>query len=105
MLYCASRMGATADMAMVRLDEFEAEWGKVIGQAWRPVWEQVIPFFAFAPGIRKMMYTTKRSRGPGIVACAKSSRPAVAFPKMMLHCTEAPLPRHQELRHALAAKH
>src|ERR1700746_2084399 len=51
----------SADIALVRLDEFEAEWGKrypAIGQAWRRAWEQVIPFFAFAPGIRKMIYTT-----------------------------------------------
>src|ERR1700757_1272370 len=51
----------SADMALVRLEEFEAEWGKrypAIGQAWRRVWEHVVPFFAFAPGIRKMIYTT-----------------------------------------------
>jgi putative transposase len=50
-----------ADMAIVRLEEFEAKWGKrypAIGQAWRRAWEHVIPFFAFAPGIRKMIYTT-----------------------------------------------
>jgi putative transposase len=50
-----------ADMAKVRLEEFEAKWGKrypAIGQAWRRAWEHVIPFFAFAPGIRKMIYTT-----------------------------------------------
>src|SRR5438552_13851089 len=50
-----------ADVALVRLEEFEAEWGKrypAIGQAWRRVWEHVIPFFAFAPGVRKMIYTT-----------------------------------------------
>ena len=29
-----------------------------IGQAWRRAWEYVVPFFAFAPGIRKMIYTT-----------------------------------------------
>ena len=49
------------DMAQVRLEEFEAEWGKrypAIGQAWRRAWEHVVPFFAFAPGIRKMIYTT-----------------------------------------------
>jgi transposase-like protein len=43
------------------LEELEAEWGKrypAIGQAWRNAWEHVIPFFAFAPGIRKMIYTT-----------------------------------------------
>jgi putative transposase len=48
-------------MAMVRLEEFEAEWGKrypAIGQAWCRAWEHVVPFFAFAPGIRKMIYTT-----------------------------------------------
>ena len=50
-----------ADQALVRLEELEAEWGKrypAIGQAWRRAWEHVIPFFAFAPGIRKMIYTT-----------------------------------------------
>jgi putative transposase len=50
-----------ADMALIRLEEFEAEWGKrypAIGQAWRRSWEHVIPFFAFAPPIRKMIFTT-----------------------------------------------
>ena len=50
-----------AEMAMVRLEAFEAEWGKrypTIGQTWRRAWEHVVPFFAFAPGIRKMIYTT-----------------------------------------------
>jgi len=43
------------------MSPFEAEWGKrypAIGQAWRNAWQHVIPFFAFAPGIRKMIYTT-----------------------------------------------
>ena len=51
----------TADMALVRLEEFETEWGKryrAIGAAWRRAWDYVVPFFAFAPGIRKMIYTT-----------------------------------------------
>jgi putative transposase len=50
-----------ADAALQRLEEFEAEWGKrypAIGQIWRRAWEHVIPFFAFAPEIRKMIYTT-----------------------------------------------
>jgi putative transposase len=50
-----------ADIARIRLEEFEAEWGKrypAIGQLWRRAWEHVVPFFAFAPGIRKMIYTT-----------------------------------------------
>src|SRR3974390_625275 len=51
----------SADMALVRLEEFEAAWGKsypAIGGGWRRAWEHVTPFFAFAPGIRKMIYTT-----------------------------------------------
>jgi transposase-like protein len=50
-----------ADIALLRLEEFETEWGKrypAIGQVWRRAWEHVVPFFVFAPGIRKMIYTT-----------------------------------------------
>jgi putative transposase len=49
------------DTARVGLEQFEAEWGKrypAIGQAWRRAWDYVVPFFAFAPAIRKMIYTT-----------------------------------------------
>src|ERR1700693_5007156 len=47
----------SAEQALLRLEGFEAEWGKrypAIGQVWRRAWEHVIPFFAFAPAIRKM---------------------------------------------------
>lgn len=50
-----------ADIALARLEEFEAEWGKrypAIGPIWRRAWEHVVPFFGFAPSIRKMIYTT-----------------------------------------------
>jgi len=50
-----------ADAAMDRLGDFEAKWAPrypAIGQAWRRAWEHVIPFFAFPPAIRKMIYTT-----------------------------------------------
>ena len=43
------------------LSEFEqGEWGQLfptVAQSWRRHWEQVIPFFAFAPEVRKMLYT------------------------------------------------
>ena len=51
----------TAETAAAELEAFEVQWGKrypAIGQAWRRAWQHVIPFFAFAPGIRKMIYTT-----------------------------------------------
>jgi len=51
----------TAEIAERRLAEFEVEWSKkypAIGPAWRRAWNEVVPFFAFPPEIRKMIYTT-----------------------------------------------
>jgi putative transposase len=48
-------------LVLAQLEAFEAEWGKrypAIGQAWRRAWEHVVPFFAFPPAVRKMIYTT-----------------------------------------------
>lgn len=53
---------ATADAALRALDAFEAgPWGKrypTIAPIWRRQWDQVIPFFAFPPEIRRIIYTT-----------------------------------------------
>ncbi len=53
---------ATAEAALGELDEFESgPWGQkfptVVG-AWRRVWDKVIPFFAFPPEVRRVIYTT-----------------------------------------------
>ena len=50
-----------ADAATVALEAFEDKWGRqlpVIGQAWRASWEHVIPFMAFEPEVRRVIYTT-----------------------------------------------
>jgi putative transposase len=50
-----------ADAAMLALETFEEKWGAqlpVIGQAWRSSWEHVIPFMAFEPEVRRVIYTT-----------------------------------------------
>ena len=52
---------ATADQAAAALDAFEEKWaGKYasIAPGWRRAWAEVIPFFAFDPAIRKIIYTT-----------------------------------------------
>ena len=52
---------ATADLAADALDAFEGKWGEKfpsIAPAWRRAWQEVIPFFAFDPAIRKIIYTT-----------------------------------------------
>jgi putative transposase len=51
----------TAEAAREALEAFDDEWGKQypsIAQAWRRAWEEVIPFFAFSPEIRRVIYTT-----------------------------------------------
>jgi len=44
------------------LSAFEAsDWGKrypAIGQSWRRAWGEVVPFFAFHPDVRRLIYTT-----------------------------------------------
>jgi len=51
-----------AEVARERLEDFDAgPWGQkypAIAQSWRRHWEEVIPFFAFAPEVRKIIYTT-----------------------------------------------
>jgi len=53
---------ATDDVeAEKALAEFEAEWGHKypsIAPSWRRAWQEVIPFFAFPPAVRKIIYTT-----------------------------------------------
>ncbi len=54
-----------ADDAMAgeaALSAFEAsQWGRkypAIGQSWRRAWGEVVPFFAFHPDVRRLIYTT-----------------------------------------------
>jgi putative transposase len=50
-----------ADAAEAALHAFDDQWGTrfpVITQAWLSAWEQVIPFMAFPPEVRRVVYTT-----------------------------------------------
>ena len=53
---------ASADAASAALDAFErSDWGArfpTVAPAWRRVWTHVIPFFAFPPAVRRIIYTT-----------------------------------------------
>ncbi|KVO78187.1 IS256 family transposase [Burkholderia ubonensis] len=52
----------SAEVAQAELDAFAAgPWGQkfpTVSGAWRSAWDRVIPFFAFPPGVRKIIYTT-----------------------------------------------
>jgi len=53
---------ATAEAAAQELDTFEAsKWGKkypATVRVWRDAWERFIPFLAFPPMLRRVIYTT-----------------------------------------------
>ena len=52
----------SAEAALAELDAFEqGSWGvkfPTVAAAWRRVWDKVIPFFAFPPEVRRVIYTT-----------------------------------------------
>ena len=52
----------SAEAAEAELDAFEqSAWGQkfpTVVAAWRRVWDRVIPFFAFPPAVRRVIYTT-----------------------------------------------
>ena len=52
----------SAEAAEAELDAFErGPWGQkfpTVVAAWRRAWDKVIPFFAFPPAVRKVVYTT-----------------------------------------------
>jgi putative transposase len=52
---------ATVEQAEAALAEFAEVWGakyQAIVKLWRDNWSRVIPFFAFPPEVRKVIYTT-----------------------------------------------
>jgi putative transposase len=53
---------ASAEAAQAELEAFEGgPWGikfPTVAAAWRRAWDRVIPFFAFPPEVRKVIYTT-----------------------------------------------
>jgi len=53
---------ASAEAAQAELEAFaQGPWGKkfpTVVAAWRRAWDRVIPFFAFPPPIRQVIYTT-----------------------------------------------
>jgi transposase-like protein len=53
---------ANAEAAQAALDDFEVgSWGQrfpTVVASWRRAWSRVVPFFAFPPDVRRVIYTT-----------------------------------------------
>ncbi len=52
---------ATEEQARMHLDEFAQTWDSkypTIAKSWQAHWQRLVPFFAYPPEIRRMIYTT-----------------------------------------------
>lgn len=68
---------ANADLAAAAHDEFEAgPWGTkfpTVASMWRRQWQQVIPFFAYPPEVRTIIYTTNAIGSVSSIHCSGAS--------------------------------
>ena len=72
----------TAEAAEVELNHFADKWGTTHGSIdslWRRNWQRVIPFFEFAPEIRKIIYTTNAVESLNF-SLRKVTKTRAAFP-------------------------
>jgi putative transposase len=77
-----------ADSAQQELERFDDKWGArfpVITQAWLNVWEHVIPFLAFGPEVRRVIYTTNAIEALNRASYARRSRPRATSPTRTPH--------------------
>ena len=76
-----------AEEAEQALEALDWKWGAqlpVITQAWRDSWEYVIPFLAYEPEVRRVIYTTPSRRSTGNYE--RRSRPRGHFPTENAAC-------------------
>lgn len=72
----------TAEAAAAALEVFAGKWDSrfpSISKSWRSRWENVIPFFAYPPEIRKVIYTTNAIESIN-ASIRKTTRKRGAFP-------------------------
>ncbi len=73
-----------AEAAAIALNDFEeGPWGRkfpAITAAWRRQWTQVIPFFAYQPEVRRMIYTTNQIEALNNSKIRRSVRACGHFP-------------------------
>jgi putative transposase len=73
---------ATAEAASTALDAFAVKWDSrfpSISKSWRSRWDNVTPFFAYPPEIRKVIYTTNAIESIN-ASIRKTTKKRGAFP-------------------------
>ena len=65
--------GRSTEAAEAELDDFASgPWGQkfpTVVAAWRRAWTNVIPFFAFPPHVRRVIYTTNSIESVNAIPC------------------------------------
>jgi putative transposase len=72
----------TEQQAEMNLVAFETKWDKThpsVSKVWRRNWENIIPFFAYAPEIKKVIYTTNAIESLNM-SVRKTTRNRGSFP-------------------------
>ena len=76
----------SADAASVALDAFASgPWGvrfPTVVASWRRAWTHVIPFFAFPPEVRRVIYTTNALESVNARSARSSRRADTSRPTM-----------------------
>jgi putative transposase len=98
-----------ADAALEELERFDQSWGgryPIISASWIEHWERIVPFLAFPPDVRRVVYTTdEKFKGVGPSTAARGGvslpggrgRPPSEAQDVGL-CPAAQLPRLRALR-------
>jgi putative transposase len=96
----------SAEAAAAALDAFErSAWGQkfpTVVAAWRRAWDRVIPFFAFPPAVRRVIYTTDEiDKGVALdtIVPARVTAGRSAAPRLQV------LPRSQVTQSASEVRH
>jgi putative transposase len=101
---------ANADDARDALQALDAEWGQrypMITKTWTDAWEQVIPFLAFPPDVRRIVYTTECHEV--VTSVAGASLEDVSRPRGVSRCSSSsgsigPIAVRRGARRTLAAR-
>jgi putative transposase len=84
---------STVELAESALEDLERKWNArypLIAKSWRANWQRVIPFFAYPPEIRKVIYTTNAIESLNM-SLRKVTKAKGAFPQSMRSLEYNPL--------------
>ncbi|EQD30981.1 transposase mutator type, partial [mine drainage metagenome] len=94
----------TAEAAVDALEEFErGSWGErypTIAALWRRAWDRVIPFFAFPPAVRRVIYTADEIDKPHDALISTAALPPWLSASAAASAPQSGLGPRQQMKHS-----